>query len=234
MIDDESVPEAKLIAFMHNADICPKFRDPLIRYFQKEIQVIEPLIAQTEDRPSLWKKYKAAKTAILLNYLIATKGIDDSTTYGVMLGRGMVSLRGGHALQRGTTSHPDEYGLPQNLHIKKPFGVCYIPVVVGLPDSEDRLRDLKEMLRLLYSTGWKENIKIVDVPKPKKKDRDEEVKKPNYNQNNTFNKIFKVEEEIKKAIVIEKELYGKLQTNDRIKNITKPDDYFKSLRKAVA
>lgn len=214
MIQDPLIPEAKIIAFLHNADICPRFKSPLEKYFQDKIDTIESLIAQTEDRPSLWKRYKSAKRAILLNYLIATKGIDDSTTFGVMIGRGMVSLRGGHALQRGTTSHPDEYGLPPEKHIKKPFGVGYIPVIVGQTDHDDRLADLKEMLKLLYSMGWNENVKIVEVPRPKKKGRDEEVKKPNDHQDpkNIFDKFFKVEKDIKDAIRIEKETYGdKLQ-----------------------
>ena len=218
MINDTTIPEAKIIAFLHNADICPKFKAPLEQYFKDKIEVIEPLIAGTEDRPSLWKRYKSARTAILLNFLIATKGIDDSTTYGVMIGRGMVSLRGGHALQRGTTSHPDEYGLPPEKHVKKPFGVGYIPVVLGHPDHDDRLSDLKDMLKLLYSMGWNENVKIVEAPRPKKKGRDEEVKKPNGHQDgfDFFDKFFEVEKEIKDAIKIEKEMYGNEKLDEAI------------------
>tara|TARA_B100001093_G_scaffold514239_1_gene587841 strand:+ start:889 stop:2295 length:1407 start_codon:yes stop_codon:yes gene_type:complete len=236
MIKDPTVPEAKIIAFLHNADICPKFKLPLEQYFQNKIETIESLIAQTDDRPNLWKRYKSAKTAILLNFLIATKGIDDSTTYGVMIGRGMVSLRGGHAIQRGTTSHPSEYGLPPEKHIKKPFGVGYIPVIVGQPDHDDRLKDLRDMLKLLYSTGWNENIKIVEVPKPKKKGRDEEVKKPNDHQDpgtNMFDKFFTVEKEIKKAIQVEKETYGNQKVLDRIKGIKKVEGFFEELKEAV-
>ena len=209
MMQDPSIPEAKVIAFLHNADICPRFKSPLEKYFQDKIDTIESLIAQTEDRPSLWKRYKSAKRAILLNYLIATKGIDDSTTYGVMLGRGMVSLRGAHAIQRGTTSHPEEYGLAPDKHKKKPFGVGYIPVILGQPDHDNRLGDLRQMLRLLYSMGWNENIKIVEVPKPKKKGRDDEADLPNDHKDIAmFDKFFEVEKDIKDAIRIEKETYG--------------------------
>jgi len=135
-----------------------------------------------------------------------------------MIGRGMVSLRGGHALQRGTTSHPDEYGLPPEKHVKKPFGVGYIPVVLGHPDHDDRLSDLKDMLKLLYSMGWNENVKIVEAPRPKKKGRDDEVRKPNDHQDsfNFFDKFFEVEKEIKDAITIEKEVYGNGKLDEAI------------------
>ena len=92
------------------------------------------------------------------------------------------------------------------------------------------------MLKLLYSTGWNENIKIVEVPKPKKKGRDEEVKKPNDHQDpgtNMFDKFFTVEKEIKKAIQVEKETYGNQKVLDRIKGIKKVEGFFEELKEAV-
>jgi hypothetical protein len=167
LCNDSTFANKKIIAFLHNAQICDHFKQPLADYLQGKIKYVESIIAGTKERPELLKAYKDAKDAVLLNYGVLGKGIDDDSTPATFIGRNMVSVYGMHGIHRGCRSHRDEYGLAPELHILKPFGIAYVIVVDDDKNSVMDCEDLKAMLKMLYSIGWHDNVKLVKPAKPK-------------------------------------------------------------------
>jgi hypothetical protein len=164
---DSTFANKKMIAFLHNAQICDHFKQPLADYLQGKIEYVESIIAGTKDRPELLQAYKDAKDAVLLNYGVLGKGIDDDSTPATFIGRNMVSVYGMHGIHRGCRSHRNEYGLKPELHVLKPFGIAYVIVVDDDKNSVMECEDLKAMLKMLYGIGWQDNVKLVKPAKPK-------------------------------------------------------------------
>ena len=180
LCNDSTFANKKMIAFLHNAQICDHFKQPLADYVQDRIDYVESIIAGTKDRPTLLQNYKDAKNAVLLNFGTMGKGIDDDSTPATFIGRNMSSVYGMHGIHRGCRSHKDEYGLPPEQHILKPFGIAYVIVVEDDKNSVMDCEDLKTMLEMLYSIGWKDNVKLVKTAKPKNK-KDDPTNTPDEN-----------------------------------------------------
>jgi len=167
LLSDSTFINKKMIAFMHNAPICNEFKQPIADYLQGKIDYVESIIAVTKDRTNLLQAYKEAKDAVLLNFAVLGKGIDDDSTPAVFIGRNMASVYGMHGIHRGCRSHNSEIRLVQKLHIKKPFGIAYVMVVEDDENNITEYEDLRAMLIMLYSIGWKDNVKIVKPAKPR-------------------------------------------------------------------
>ena len=177
LCNDSTFANKKMIAFLHNAQICNHFKNPLADYVQGKIDYVESIISGTKNRPELLQAYKDAKDAILLNYGVLGKGIDDDSTPATFIGRNMVSVYGMHGIHRGCRSHRNEYGSLPEKHILKPFGIAYVIAVEDDKNSEMDCEDLKAMLKMLYSIGWEDNVKLVKPAKPKK-DKDDPTNTP--------------------------------------------------------
>ena len=232
LINDDDVSNKKMIGFLHNAPICDSFKLSVAKYLQGKIDFVETIIAETKNRPALITKYKKAKDAVMLNYGCLGKGLDDSTTSSVFIGRNMASVYGMHGIHRGTRSHADEYGLPPEFHILKAFGIAYVPVIEDDQGSIIEYNDLYEMLNQLYSVGWKDNVKLVNPPSPKN-DTDDDTNKPE-DKDGLID--WKTDPELMDKMTIIKEnivditstiAYNKLV--DKMHKIDKDDNYFESL-----
>ena len=113
-----------------------------------------------------------------MNFGTMGKGIDDSSTPAVFVGRNMVSVYGMHGIHRGTRSHSNEYGLPPEKHVVKPYGVAYLVLKSSDTDSETDYQDVKKTLEMLYDEyqGWQDvEVKLVSKPEPNSSTKEVDV-----------------------------------------------------------
>jgi hypothetical protein len=219
LCNDNTFTNKKMIAFLHNAKICDHFKEPLANYVQGRINYVESIISGTKNRPELLQAYKDAKDAVLLNYGVLGKGIDDDSTPATFIGRNMVSVYGMHGIHRGCRSHRDEYGLPPEKHILKPFGIAYLIVVEDDKNSAMDCEDLKAMLKMLYGIGWEDNVKLVKPAKPKN-EKDDPTNPP---VSNTTLVDVSADKRIMDQMIIIKETFD---SNAIINSITSLENFF--------
>ena len=132
VIQDRAILNKKIVAFMHRARVCPRFVEPLRRYLRgTPIKYADAIVADTDDRHRILDRYGKADHACLVNFGILGRGIDNSTTNAVFVGRNMASVYGMHGVHRPCRSHADEFGLPPAQHRKKPCGYVYVAVLAG-------------------------------------------------------------------------------------------------------
>lgn len=237
LLSDKTFSNKKMIAFMHNAQICNEFKQPVADYLQNKIDYVESIIAGTNNRPELLQSYKDAKHAVLLNYGVLGKGIDDDSTPAVFIGRNMASVYGMHGIHRGCRSFGSEYGLAPEMHTQKPFGIAYVIVVEDDDNSVTEYDDLRAMLEMLYGIGWQDNVKVVRTAKPRKpkdKPNDPPLPDPELEDWTADHNILNAMTIIKDNIVDiqEKVSYNKLV--DEVKNIDKDENFIDNLLKLTA
>ena len=175
VIADPAITNKKIVAFMHTARICPKMVEPLRRRFRDSaLEAIDAVIGDTIERNRILDAYRAADHALMLNYGVLGKGIDDATTTVAFVGRGMASVYGMHGVHRPCRTHPDEFGLPPKKHKLKPCGYVYVVVVDEDVASEEQYRDLLDILSEVHKSGvaWRDEVRIVKAVGRKKERAD--------------------------------------------------------------
>jgi hypothetical protein len=103
--------------------------------------------------------------------------------------------------------------------VKKPYGIIYVLVV----DSDDVLRkkyyDLRELAKQLQRAGTPFSVKWTDNPRPKKL-RDKPVPEPD--EVNPYNDC--PDDELKKALIIDRENLWEEKSNTKLNNIMQKFD----------
>ena len=177
VIQDKSILNKKIVAFMHRARVCPKFVEPLRRYLKNSmIQYVDAIVADTDDRHRILNRYHEAEHASLANFGILGRGMDDATTNAVFVGRNMASVYGMHGVHRPCRSHPDEFGLPPARHRKKPCGYVYVTVVEGDLATGEQKSDLQGILESLES--WQDDFEVVRAVHSMEGTETEEIGRP--------------------------------------------------------
>ena len=164
VIADPEIANKKIVAFMHTARVCPKMVEPLRQRLRDScLERIDAVIGDTAERNSILDAYRAAEHALMLNFGVLGKGIDDASTTVAFVGRGMASVYGMHGIHRPCRSHPDEFGKPPGRHRIKPCGYVYVVVVDGDVGSGEQYRDLRDVLGEVHRAGiaWRDEIRIV-------------------------------------------------------------------------
>lgn len=236
LLSDKTFANKKMIAFMHNAQICDEFKQPVADYLQGKIDYVESIIAGTSNRPELLQAYKDAKNAVLLNYGVLGKGIDDDSTPAVFIGRNMASVYGMHGIHRGCRSFSSEYGLALEMHIQKPFGIAYVIVVEDDDNSVTEYDDLRAMLEMLYGIGWQDNVKVVRTAKPRKpkdKPNDPPLPDPELEDWTADSSILNAMTIIKDNILDNQEDLAYNNIVEQLKSIDMDDNFFTKVLETV-
>ena len=177
VIQDEDIKHNKIVAFMHRADICPDFVEPIKQYVSDRIKTIEALISDETknqgDRNDILKRYRAAKNAIIMNYGILGKGIDDDTTTVAFTARNMGHPYGMHGVHRPCRTLAEEFDLKEKKI--KPCGYLYVVVDEDDLSSREQYKDLRNILFALYEqTGeWATDIEVVKLLESNKSEDDD-------------------------------------------------------------
>ena len=162
VIQDKGIHNKKIVAFMHRARVCPHFVAPLRRYLKgKVIEYADAIVADTDDRNRILNRYREAAHALIANFGILGRGLDDCTTNAVFVGRNMASVYGMHGIHRPCRSHPDEFAKPPAEHFRKPCGYVYVAVVEGDLATREQRSDLEAILKSLES--WQDDFEVVKV-----------------------------------------------------------------------
>ena len=210
VIQDESIVNKKIVAFMHSAKVCPKFVIPLRKYLNDQaIQFTDAIIADTDNRNEILDGYRNAEHALLLNYGVLGKGIDDATTNAAFVGRNMASIYGLHGIHRPCRSHPDEFGKKPHLHKLKPCGYVYVVVEENDMASKEQYNDLFEIMKQIYQTVgyWKDDIEVVRVVHSRDTEDDPVNQPEKVFENKSITKI----EELSKIIRIRQEEFMNME-----------------------
>ena len=181
VIQDDKIANNKIVAFLHTAGICPDYLGPITRYVRERLEYVGALISDEskneEDRTETLDKYRAANHALIMNYGILGKGIDDDTTTVAFCARRMDHPYGMHGIHRPCRTLKSEFN---QLHKeKKPCGYVYVVVDEDELGSTEQYKDLCAVFDKLYEqTGeWATDIEVVKLVESTKRE-DAPIAKP--------------------------------------------------------
>ena len=173
VIQDKTINNKKIVAFLHSAGICPKYLEPITRYVREKLEYVGALISDEskneECRSDTLDNYRNAKHALVMNYGILGKGIDDDATTVAFCARRMDHPYGMHGIHRPCRTLKEEFNV-KNKSIK-PCGYVYVVVDEDELGSTEQYKDLCSVYDKLYEqTGeWATDIEVVKLVDSKNK-----------------------------------------------------------------